>query len=346
MGSQIIETTFLLKRGSAKRWAEVNPVLKQGEPGFVYDSNQLKIGDGKTPWNELPFIEGSDTTITLTPVNGSLIIKDNTIDIGISIDPGNTLIKKPDGLFVPATASNNYDAGSGLTLVDGTFSVKLKDETNGLVAVDGALTINLATKDSAGAMSKEDKAFIDAIPDVYIERKYEVFHKPANTLVDYREKEIRIMCPSTTNWHEQTHGQGGDMDASYIGFRAYAPASAVSFKEDLAEIITDSTMHYFDDTKVAGIDNVGRKYSIMWLPVAKLIDNSWNYFGKSSTESKYTGWYYTVEWYNDTKLIDTETIRINLSNENCHNNIKSFYGAENDVYTEITSVKETVSEIE
>lgn len=59
MGSQIIETTFLLKRGSAKRWAEVNPVLKEGEPGFVYDSNQLKIGDGKTPWNELPFIEGA-----------------------------------------------------------------------------------------------------------------------------------------------------------------------------------------------------------------------------------------------------------------------------------------------
>ena len=68
MGSQIIETTFLLKRGSAKRWAEVNPVLKQGEPGFVYDSNQLKIGDGKTPWNELPFIEGATVLKVQIPI--------------------------------------------------------------------------------------------------------------------------------------------------------------------------------------------------------------------------------------------------------------------------------------
>ena len=29
------------------RWLEVNPVLKQGEPGFEYDEKRLKIGDGK-----------------------------------------------------------------------------------------------------------------------------------------------------------------------------------------------------------------------------------------------------------------------------------------------------------
>lgn len=55
----IIKTTFKLKRGTAARWAEVNPILEQGEPGFVYDTNQLKIGDGITPWNELPYIQGA-----------------------------------------------------------------------------------------------------------------------------------------------------------------------------------------------------------------------------------------------------------------------------------------------
>jgi hypothetical protein len=54
----VINTTFKLKRGTAARWAEVNPILEQGEPGFVYDSNRLKIGDGITPWNDLPYIEG------------------------------------------------------------------------------------------------------------------------------------------------------------------------------------------------------------------------------------------------------------------------------------------------
>lgn len=53
-----INTTFKLKRGTAARWAEVNPILEVGEPGFVYDQNRLKIGDGVTPWNDLPYIDG------------------------------------------------------------------------------------------------------------------------------------------------------------------------------------------------------------------------------------------------------------------------------------------------
>jgi hypothetical protein len=53
-----LNTTFKLKRGTEARWAEVNPVLEQGEPGFVYDKNRLKIGDGVTPWNDLPYIDG------------------------------------------------------------------------------------------------------------------------------------------------------------------------------------------------------------------------------------------------------------------------------------------------
>lgn len=53
-----LNTTFKVKRGTAARWAEVNPILEQGEPGFVYDQNRLKIGDGVTPWNDLPYIDG------------------------------------------------------------------------------------------------------------------------------------------------------------------------------------------------------------------------------------------------------------------------------------------------
>jgi hypothetical protein len=109
---------------------------------------------------------------TLTPVDGSLIIKDNTIDIGISTEPGNALTKKADGLYVGTSTSGNYAAGLGLTLVDGTFSVKLADNTHGLVAVDGALSLSLATKDSDGAMSKEDKAFLDALKELNISSEY------------------------------------------------------------------------------------------------------------------------------------------------------------------------------
>lgn len=54
--AEIIKHTYQFKRGTAQRWIEVNPILKQGEPGFEYDTGKLKIGDGFTPWNSLPYI--------------------------------------------------------------------------------------------------------------------------------------------------------------------------------------------------------------------------------------------------------------------------------------------------
>lgn len=51
-----------LKRGTEARWAELNPTLDKGEPGFVSDANKLKIGDGTTAWNDLPYIAGESTT--------------------------------------------------------------------------------------------------------------------------------------------------------------------------------------------------------------------------------------------------------------------------------------------
>ena len=54
----VISTTFRLKRGTAERWQELNLVLDQGEPGFELDTYRLKVGDGQTAWNDLPYIDG------------------------------------------------------------------------------------------------------------------------------------------------------------------------------------------------------------------------------------------------------------------------------------------------
>ena len=131
------------------------------------DDNSKLVGVAIAPveGNALTAVEGGLFVPALKPVDGSLIIQDNTIDIAISEEPGNALVKKEDGLYVGTSTSGNYAAGPGLQLVDGTFSVKIADVAHGLVAVNGALSINLATKDSDGAMSKEDKAFIDALRD-------------------------------------------------------------------------------------------------------------------------------------------------------------------------------------
>ena len=44
------------RRDTAENWAKINPVLLEGEVGYVTDNpNQYKLGDGEHAWNDLPF---------------------------------------------------------------------------------------------------------------------------------------------------------------------------------------------------------------------------------------------------------------------------------------------------
>ena len=71
--------TLQLKRGLLSRWQELNPVLAAGEPGFVIDTNNLKIGDGVTAWNDLPYLYESCVVNANTHYDFPSIGKDNVI---------------------------------------------------------------------------------------------------------------------------------------------------------------------------------------------------------------------------------------------------------------------------
>lgn len=50
-----------LKRGTARAFKNINPLLLEGQPGFEIDTNRLKIGNGVNLYNDLPYIgEGHD----------------------------------------------------------------------------------------------------------------------------------------------------------------------------------------------------------------------------------------------------------------------------------------------
>lgn len=55
-----IEGRFRLRRAWAEVWEEVNPILRDGEPGYDKTNNMLKVGDGITPWNELDYLTSPD----------------------------------------------------------------------------------------------------------------------------------------------------------------------------------------------------------------------------------------------------------------------------------------------
>ena len=73
----VIKTSFKVKRGTAARWEELNPILNPGEPGFEMDTFKLKIGNGSTPWKELPYVNDVDISKYITIediINGDVIL--------------------------------------------------------------------------------------------------------------------------------------------------------------------------------------------------------------------------------------------------------------------------------
>lgn len=223
------------------------------------------------------------------------------------------------------------------------------DETQSLYLADKLYGVGqIATEEFAGLLSAEDykklqelvlavgavednlskvEKKLDAIPDVYVAKKYEITNVPTGTLVDYGEKEIRIMCPSDAKFVKQQVGNGGNANMYYMTFTTYAPDGAVTFKEGDKGTIIDEVLD-FETTAGTGVDEYGRKYKHHWFALALYDEPSdtWTYFGKNSSVNRYIGWDYVVEWYdvNGVKFA-TDAIRINLSNESCHNNSMPYY---------------------
>lgn len=178
--------------------------------------------------------------------------------------------------------------------------------------------------DSAEFAELEEK--VEAAINEHLVKKYEITSVPEGTLIDYRDKEIRVMCPADAKWVKQNVGSTGNANMYYMAFKAYAPQGAVGFKEGDRGVIIDEMFDFNGD--FAGTDEHGRNYSICWLALASYDANSdtWTYFGKNSSTSKYIGWDYVVEWYDvNGVVIASDCVRINLSNENCHSSIKPYY---------------------
>lgn len=95
----------------------------------------------------------------LIPIDGTISItndEDGNKSIGVAVAPieGNMLTAVEGGLFVSST------------------SVKIAEESHGLVTVNGEMLINLATTTSDGAMSKEDKKVLEELKALDISNTY------------------------------------------------------------------------------------------------------------------------------------------------------------------------------
>lgn len=269
----------------------------------LYDDGVARIG----------WVDGDGKPVLVDVPEDEVIVVDALPETGVA-----------GSIYVFGEEAYVWNGTKFVNLCKPTDVSELQEQISALVEKDATF----AAKDAeleAEVAEKVDAVEADA---TYLSRKYEITDVPAGTLVDYRDKEIRVMCPADTQWVHQNVGATGNSNMYYMGFKAYAPEGAVSFKEGDRGVIVDEMFDFSGD--FAGTDEYGRNYSIVWLALASFdaASNTWSYFGKNSSAEKYIGWDYVVEWYDaDGVVMAYDHIRINLSNEECHSSIEPYYMA-------------------
>ena len=103
------------KRGKSTTWKTKNLLLLDGEPGFEIDTLHLKIGDGKTKWNDLPYQDQNNENVVNARVFAELP----------SIGQENVIYKVSSTakLYQWNTTTNSYESlmsgsGSGIPIED------------------------------------------------------------------------------------------------------------------------------------------------------------------------------------------------------------------------------------
>lgn len=147
--------TLRLRGDTAANWTAANPVLSSRQPGFETNTGQIKIGDGVTAWNSLPYrftaaawggITGtlSDQTDLNTALNGKQATLVSTTNI--KTINGSSILGAGD-LAISASAVWGGITGTLSAQADLQAALNAKVDTAGFdaaVAATPAVTTNTA----------------------------------------------------------------------------------------------------------------------------------------------------------------------------------------------------------
>lgn len=147
------------RRGTYAEWyAQATGILSSGEPAYEIDTGRLKIGDGSTPWDSLPYsyivptgfiagtginldfgANGSFCGISVSGLSSSGIIDFNdAVDTRIENNLFNSVIR---GSFLLTTSSGTFTVDEGYTI--GSLDVflngvKLSETAGDYTATNGS----------------------------------------------------------------------------------------------------------------------------------------------------------------------------------------------------------------
>jgi hypothetical protein len=132
-----------LRRDGAQQWANVNPILAQGELGIEIDTSRIKIGDGVTAWNSLKYERPIET-------------ESNT---------ANTLVKRnADGNFeAGAITASLIGNASTATRLANARQITLGGDMSGSGTFDGSSNLTITAElNYVPALPHYDPADLDA----------------------------------------------------------------------------------------------------------------------------------------------------------------------------------------
>lgn len=73
-------TKILFRRDTAINWANNNPVLSEGEPGYEVDTGLFKLGDGIKAWNDLAYSNTFRAMVPEVTADGKLYARTRAVD--------------------------------------------------------------------------------------------------------------------------------------------------------------------------------------------------------------------------------------------------------------------------
>ena len=84
--SRFVTARLSIRRGSKDQWESENTILLEGEPGWDLDQRRLKIGDGVTPWNDLPYYTTGDSEAPGTLIHDDTVLPEHINSVSSAVE--------------------------------------------------------------------------------------------------------------------------------------------------------------------------------------------------------------------------------------------------------------------
>lgn len=136
MADVYMKSKFYFKRGQSANWISKNPTLGPGEPGFELDTGKLKVGNGKTPWNELEYITDKDN------LPESLLGYLGSVSVLPTIANGGDICEKDGEFYIRTDDGWKKLSGESSTGIVEVIKITSNETTNQVAEINGVQYTN------------------------------------------------------------------------------------------------------------------------------------------------------------------------------------------------------------